>query len=60
MERREKDLAALVVAASATKITPAQRELQIASLAYGNAKLENDRVSRPRVVDAVRASQPKK
>jgi hypothetical protein len=43
-------LRSLIQAAPA--VTAAERERQVVSLAYGNAKLENDRITRPLVEDA--------
>jgi hypothetical protein len=48
------DLQCLLEAASSRPLTAEQRERQVISLAFGNVKLENDRITRPLVVDAVR------
>lgn len=47
------DLRALVERASARQMTVRDRERQIVSLAYGNARLEDDRVTRVLVEQAV-------
>jgi hypothetical protein len=38
-------------------MTQTQRERQIVSLAFGNVKIENDRVTRPAIAEAVRNTQ---
>ncbi len=50
-------LAALLREASRTEMTAEARERQIVSFAYGNAKLENDRVTRPLVADALKLTE---
>jgi len=46
--------------AKAKPMTDEQRERQLVSLAYGNARLENDRVERASVEAAVRATRPQR
>jgi hypothetical protein len=53
-------LAKLLREASARPMTEEARERQLVSLAYGNAKLENDQITRSMVEDAVRRSRPKR
>jgi hypothetical protein len=50
-------LAALLREASRNVMTSEEKERQLVSLAYGNAKLENDQVSKPVVADAVRQTR---
>jgi hypothetical protein len=53
-------LAKLLRQASARAMSESARERQLVSLAYGNAKLENDRVTKPLVEDALRQPRPKR
>jgi hypothetical protein len=52
-------LAKRVRDASAVTPTEESRERQVVSLAYGNLKIENDRITRTQVEAAVRESQKK-
>jgi hypothetical protein len=54
------DLARLVREASTRPMAEVERERQLVSLAYGNVKLENDRITRPQVEDAFRQTVPKR
>ena len=56
----DRDVAELLRMASARPMTEEARERQLVSLAYGNAKLENDQVTRSLVEDAVRRSRPRR
>jgi hypothetical protein len=49
----DSSLAKLVADAAQRPMSMAERERQLVSLAYGNTKLENDRVTRVLVVQAV-------
>jgi hypothetical protein len=49
--RKRPDFQALIDAAPA--VSPEQRQRQLVSLAYGNLKLEDDRVTRPAIERAV-------
>jgi hypothetical protein len=40
---------------AAPAMTDAQRARQVISLAYGNAKLENDRITKPLVTETAKA-----
>ena len=45
-----------------TRMTPVQAEAQRRSFAYGNAKIENDRITRSMVdqaADRIKTSEPK-
>jgi hypothetical protein len=50
----------LLQEASARPMSEATREEQLVSLAYGNLKIENDRITRPLIEDALRISRPKR
>ena len=49
-ENRSKDLAKLCEQAKKVKMTPAEKEEQRRSFAYGNANIENERVTR-KIID---------
>ena len=53
------DLRQMLERASAHPLTSLDRERQVVSFAYGNLKLEDSRVTRQIVEDAVRASSKK-
>ena len=55
----DKKLAKFVGEACVRPMSAAARERQLVSLAYGNAKIESDRVTRPQVEQALRA-EPKR
>ena len=48
-------LSVLIERARAVKMSPADQEEQRRSFAYGNTKIENDRITRPMVDDAAEA-----
>ena len=50
----DKDLGKLINAARAVPITPADRDKQRRSFAYGNTKTENDRITRRTIDKAAR------
>ncbi len=49
------DLEELIQRAKSVKMTPAQEEAQRRSFAYGNTKIENDRITRQTIDDAAAA-----
>lgn len=49
-----KELDALIQSARKTKMTPVQREQQRRSFAYGNTKIENDRITKKMIDDAAK------
>jgi hypothetical protein len=55
----DRNLAKLVGEACARPMSAAARERQLVSLAYGNAKIENDRVTRSQVEQAL-CAEPKR
>ena len=50
------NLARLLASLSAKPMTPEARTRQVVSIAFGNLKIENDRVTRGMIDDAVRAA----
>lgn len=59
VSRLRSDLEVALDRAKARVMTPAARERQLVSFAYGNARLENDRVTRPLVSEAAASTTPR-
>jgi hypothetical protein len=55
----EPQLAEQLRIASEGVMTPEARERQLLSFAFGNVKLENDRVTKPQMATALRQSRAK-